>query len=172
MIQERSDRDTKRDAENAKRDEKDRLYEEEERKIEEEKERKEQEEFERWKALMQVEEAGEAAEDEKEHENKLQIFIDYIEMRKVVMLEDIAAEFKMETKDVVQRIEALESSGRLLGITDDRGKFIHITEEEYAKVTSYIERKGRVNRAELLREVNKIVRMVPTEADKEKMKQE
>ena len=121
---------------------------------------------------MQVEESGEQAEDDKDHENKLQQFVDYIEVRKTVMLEDVAAEFKMQTKDVVSRIEALEASGRLLGITDDRGKFIHITEEEYARVATYITGKGRVNRAELLREVNKIVRMVPTEADKEKIKRE
>ena len=66
------------------------------------------------------------------------MFVDYIERRKVVMLEDLAAEFKMQTKDVVQRIEALEATGRLLGITDDRGKFIHITEEEFGKVAAFI----------------------------------
>ena len=71
---------------------------------------------------------------------------------------------------MVQRIESLEASGRLLGITDDRGKFIHITEEEYGQVANYISGKGRVSRAELLKEMNKIVRMVPTEADKEKIK--
>jgi len=31
--------------------------------------------------------------------------IDFIQRRKVVMLEDVAAEFKMLTKDVVSRIE-------------------------------------------------------------------
>ena len=71
---------------------------------------------------------------------------------------------------MVSRIEALEESGRLLGITDDRGKFIHITEDEFAKVATYIQGKGRVSRVDLLREVNKLVRMVPTEADKEKIK--
>lgn len=119
---------------------------------------------------MQVEEVGEEAEDDADYENKLQGFIDYIERRKVVMLEDVAAEFKMQTKDVVQRIESLIASGRLLGITDDRGKFIHITEEEYAKVANFISGKGRVSRTELLKEVNRIVRMVPTEADKKKIK--
>ena len=44
------------------------------------------------------------------------------------MLEDLAAEFGMQTKDVVDRIEKLQETGRLLGITDDRGKYIHITE--------------------------------------------
>lgn len=43
------------------------------------------------------------------------------------MLEDLAAEFNMQTRDVVDRIQKLEESKRLYGITDDRGKFIHIT---------------------------------------------
>ncbi len=43
------------------------------------------------------------------------------------MLEDVAAEFSMQTRDVVDRIAKLEESGRLSGITDDRGKYIHIT---------------------------------------------
>lgn len=53
--------------------------------------------------------------------------IEFIERRKVVMLEDVAAEFKMLTKDVVARIDELEKEGLLSGITDDRGKYIHIT---------------------------------------------
>lgn len=43
------------------------------------------------------------------------------------MLEDVAAEFKMLTKEVVAKIEQLEKDGLLMGITDDRGKYIHIT---------------------------------------------
>ena len=43
------------------------------------------------------------------------------------MLEDLAAEFNIQTKDVVDRIQRLEEMGRLHGITDDRGKYIHIT---------------------------------------------
>ena len=46
---------------------------------------------------MQVEEVGEAAEDDEGHEDKLTKFIDYIQKRKVVMMEDVAAEFKMMT---------------------------------------------------------------------------
>ena len=121
---------------------------------------------------MQIEEVGHGEEDDADYENKLQQFIDYIQRRKVVMLEDVAAEFKLQTKDVVSRIESLEAQGRLLGITDDRGKFIHITEDEYAKIAGYLQRKGRVNRSELQKEVNRIVRMMPTEADKEMIKNE
>jgi len=88
------------------------------------------------------------------------------------MLEDLAAEFGMQTKDVVSRVEALEESGRLLGITDDRGKYIHINEKEFSKLANYIKAKGRINRADLLLEANKLVRMVPTAEDKDKIKQE
>jgi hypothetical protein len=75
-----------------------------------------------------VEEAGDKQEDQDGYENRLQEFIDYIQLRKVVMFEDIAAEFSLTTKDVIDRIQRLQESGRLQGITDDRGKFIYITE--------------------------------------------
>ena len=96
--------------------------------------------------------------------------IEFIERRKVVLLEDVAAEFKMLTKDVVTRIELLEKEGKLMGITDDRGKYIHITKEEFGSISDYIKSKGRVNRSDLFQEANKLVRMVPTEADKEYLK--
>ena len=78
--------------------------------------------------MFSVEETGVQEEDDAEYENKLAKFVEFIELRKVVMLEDLAAEFGMQTKDVVDRIEKLQETGRLLGITDDRGKYIHITE--------------------------------------------
>ena len=58
------------------------------------------------------------------------------------------------------------------GITDDRGKFIHISEQEFEAVARYIKSKGRVNKADLLLECNKLVRMVPREADKAKIKKD
>jgi len=64
--------------------------------------------------------------------------MDFIELRKVVLLDDLAAEFGMLTREVVTKIEGLEASGRLTGITDDRGKFIHITNQEFEKVAEYI----------------------------------
>ena len=52
------------------REERDRQIEEEERRIEEEKARKEQQEFESWKALMQVEEFGEAGAENLQDESQ------------------------------------------------------------------------------------------------------
>ena len=85
--------------------------------------------------------------------------IEFIERRKVVMLEDVAAEFKMLTKDVVARIEQLERENRLLGITDDRGKYIHVTRSEFDAVAEFIRGRGRLNRAELHQEANRLIRM-------------
>ena len=109
---------------------------------------------------------------DKDAEQKTQRIIDFIELRKVVMLEDVAAEFKMLTKDVVTKIQQLEQSNRLKGITDDRGKYIHITKEEFEAVAEYMNGKGRINRSDLFQEANKLVRMQPTEADKLKLKEE
>jgi len=60
----------------------------------------------------------------------------------------------------------------LLGITDDRGKYIHVTQEEFEGVANFIQNKGRVTRSDLFHEANRIVRMQPTEADKMKLKEE
>jgi len=47
------------------------------------------------------------------------------------MLEDLANEFRLPTKDVIDRIERLLATKKLTGIIDDRGKFIYITNEEF-----------------------------------------
>ncbi len=89
-----------------------------------------------------------------------------------MLFEDLAAEFNMTSKDVIDRIQRLQESGRLSGIIDDRGKFIHITDQEYEAVTRYIKMKGRVNKADLLMECNKLIRMQPKAEDKAKIKEE
>ena len=55
------------------------------------------------------------------------------------MLDDLCGEFKLVTKDVVDRIQRLLESGKLSGIIDDRGKFIYITDDEFKVRNSVIE---------------------------------
>ena len=88
------------------------------------------------------------------------------------MLEDLACEFNIATKDVVRKIESLLESGRLTGITDDRGKFIHVTREEFQGVAEYIRGKGRVSKSDLLQNSNRIVRMEPTAEAKREIEAE
>ena len=54
--------------------------------------------------MFSVDESGINQEDDEEYQNKLQQFIDYIEIRKVVLFEDLATEFNLNTKDVIDRI--------------------------------------------------------------------
>jgi hypothetical protein len=47
--------------------------------------------------------------------------------KKVVVLEDLGAEFGMKTQEVINRVRALEQLGRISGVFDDRGKFIYVS---------------------------------------------
>lgn len=167
--QRRAQQEAKEEEEEEKRRQIEEARKEEERKKKEEEENKEKEEYNKWKDMFTVDEAGDKQEEDLEYENKLQQFIEYIELRKVVLFEDLAAEFSLTSKDVIDRIQRLQESGRLQGITDDRGKFIHITEQEYEAVARYIKTKGRVNRSDLLMECNKLVRLQPRNEDKKKI---
>jgi DDRGK domain-containing protein 1 len=90
---------------------------------------------------------------------KITQLVEFIKRRKVVMVEDVAQRFQMLTKDVIERIAKLEEQGRLSGITDDRGKYIFVTPEEFEKVAQSIEQRGRVSRQDLLKECNRIIRL-------------
>ena len=52
-------------------------------------------------------------------------------------------------QDAISRVQALEEEGRITGVMDDRGKFIHISREEMAAVAGFIRDKGRVAIGEL-----------------------
>jgi DDRGK domain-containing protein 1 len=153
------------------RDEEERIK-EEERKKKELEELKEKEEYDKWRDMFSVDAEGDKQEEDAQFENKLQLFIDFITVRKVVLFEDLAAEFNLSSKEVIDRIQRLQESGRLLGICDDRGKFIHITEQEYESVARYIKSRGRVNKGDLLLECNKLVRLQPKAEDTARIKQE
>lgn len=133
--------------------------EEQERIAREEQAKKEHEAYLELAATFEVEEEGFDPDQEIESEDKLSQFIDYIREQKVVLLEQLAAHFKMKTKDVVDRIQKLISNGSLIGIIDDRGKFISITMEELQSVSKFIRQRGRVSVDELLVNSNKLINL-------------
>lgn len=111
-----------------------------------EKERAEQEEYERWRPLLSV--AAQSNDGEgngegggKEEKQMLGRFIRTVERRKVVVLEELAADFGLCTEDVVKRIKELE----LPGFFDDRGKFVHVRHDEMVVIAKWIEDNGRVS---------------------------
>ena len=47
---------------------------------------------------------------------------------KTVVLEDLAAHFKMKAQDTIDRVTQLLEQGHITGVMDDRGKFIYISQ--------------------------------------------
>jgi len=133
-----------------------------------EKELKEEETFNEWKGDFAVAESGEDNLDFS-NENLIQEFINYIKLRKVVSLEDLAGEFKMTSADLVERLKQFEDQNRICGIIDDRGKYIYLTEKELVSIEKLLVTRGRINKVDLIKECNKIIRFAPSEEDKVKI---
>ena len=111
--------------------------------------------------LMPSAEGATAAADEA---SLLTKFETLIKSRKVVILEDLAADFKMSGQAVRERLEALIEMKRLDGVLDDRGKFIYITPEEFDAVAAYVHEQGRISVSALAAASNSLVRLTPDEA--------
>eukprot|EP00210_Caulerpa_lentillifera_P005488 g5248.t1 len=107
----------------------------------------EEEEAAKWAEFITVEEKGEI--EENDEQDLMKQFVDTIKSRKIVVLEELAAEFEIRTQEVIQRIQELETQKRLTGVMDDRGKYLFIPLNEMEKVREYIESRGRVSISEL-----------------------
>lgn len=81
--------------------------------------------------------------------------------QKVVLLEDLAAHFKIKTQAAIERITDLQASGDLTGVIDDRGKFIYISQKELEDVAKFIKQRGRVSIAELAESSNDLINLNP-----------
>lgn len=125
---EMKEREMKRDEERQK--EEDLL-----RQLKEEQEKRDLAEFDKWKGGFAIAEEGEEKADI-DSEDLINDFLTYIKLRKVVSLEDLSGQFKINPNDVVDRLKILESQGKICGIVDDRGKYIYLTEKEL-QVTKY-----------------------------------
>ena len=75
----------------------------------------------------------------------------------MVLVEELAAQFALKSKDVVMRLRALESMGRLTGVMDDRGKFIYVSEDEMAAVAKFVRQRGRVAIADLSENSHRLI---------------
>ncbi len=140
-----------------------RAAEEEVRRAREERERREHEEYLKMKEAFAVEEEGfDEEEDGAEgEESKLRQFVEYIRETKVVLLEDLAAHFRMKTQDAIDRVAQLQEDGALTGVVDDRGKFIYVSKEELEAVARFIRQRGRVSIAELAESSNQLINLAP-----------
>ncbi|KAK3024304.1 hypothetical protein RJ639_043166 [Escallonia herrerae] len=165
----RESRHTKQDRYTEMRRRKDEEREAQERMLEEEaKARKAKEEeaaaleFEKWKGEFSVDAEGTTENEMQDGSQGLLFdFVEYIKNHKCIPLEDLAAEFKLRTQDCINRINSLESMGRLSGVMDDRGKYIYISLEEMKAVADYIKREGRVGISHLASKSNQFIDLEP-----------
>ena len=157
---------------------KEKLKEEEKRKLEEtlqkvkeEQQKKEDEIYNQWKDMIKIGEEGEEKKNFSD-ENVINEFLNYIKRRKVVSLEDLSGVFKISPNELVEKLNQFEKEGRILGIIDDRGKYIYVTEKEMNMIENLFIRRGRINKMDLIKECNKIIKFEPTEEDKIKIAEE
>ena len=175
LLEERRNREMEKEKElllkEKMREEAEKKLEEELKKVQEEQKKKDDEIYNQWKDMMKVGEEGEEKIDFKKEEviNK---FLDYIKIRKVVSLEDLSGTFKLNTNDIVMKLNQFENEGRILGIIDDRGKYIYITEKEMGLIEKMFMNRGRISKADLIKECNRLIRFEPTEEDKIKIAEE
>lgn len=167
MEQERKERkERERESEEKKKKEEEQKMldhahkEEEERRELMEKEKQEYEEYLKLKESFSVDAEGEEHLEDLSSESRLNEFIIYIKAAKVVMLEDLAAHFKLKTQAVIQRVQELQASGDLTGVIDDRGKFICITVEELESVAKFVKQHGRVSKADLAVSSNQLISLI------------
>ena len=153
------------------KEEEQKKLEEELKRVQEEQKKKEDEEYNKWKDMIKVGEEGEEKMDFTKEET-INKFLDYIKIRKVISLEDISGTFKLSPNEIVLKLNEFEKQGRILGIIDDRGKYIYITEKEMGLIEKMFMNRGRINKGDLIKECNRIIRFEPTEEDKIKIAEE
>lgn len=152
-----------------KQDEKEqeRLEREDEERRKKEREERELEEFNKWKGSIEVEAEGSAKAELEEKKAKLVHFADHVKREKVVLLEDLAITFSLQTQEVIDELTKAEDERRLTGVIDERGKYIYISPEEMDSVAKFIKYRGRVSIRDIAAESNKLIKMVPEQSTEE-----
>jgi len=105
--------------------------------------------YEQWKDLIQIDAAGSNSIDQGNEEETTKNFIQYVQKQKIVNLEELAAEFRLKTQDIIDKLKDLEKKDRITGVFDDRGKYIYISLDELKAVAKYMNQMGRVSIVEL-----------------------
>jgi len=170
----RAQRKAKEEAEEAERQkqkeeerEQEKLMREEEQRRKKERQEKELEEFKAWKGFIEVESEGSAKAELEEKRAKLAHLADHVKNEKVVLLEDLAITFGLQTQEVIDELKKAEDEGRLTGVIDERGKYIYISPEEMEAVARFIKYRGRVSISEIAVESNKLIKMSPEKMSEE-----
>ena len=118
---------------------------------------REDEDYYRWRSAMAVEEAGcqEEGEELLGPQDLLDQFLQEVRDQKVCILEDLGAKFEISVKRVVQLLEDLQEQELLMGVFDDRGKYISVTQAELQQLARFVNQRGRVSIEQITSEANR-----------------
>jgi len=119
--------------------------------------------YEQWKDLIQIDAAGSNTIDQGNEEETTKNFIQYVQKQKIVNLEELAAEFRLKTQDIIDKLKDLEKKDRITGVFDDRGKYIYISLDELKAVAKYMNQMGRVSIVELAEKSNQLISLKSVE---------
>jgi len=119
--------------------------------------------YDQWKDLIQIDAAGSNSIDQGNEEETTKNFIQYVQKQKIVNLEELAAEFRLKTQDIIDKLKDLEKKDRITGVFDDRGKYIYISLDELKAVAKYMNQMGRVSIVELAEKSNQLISLKSVE---------
>eukprot|EP01063_Lacrimia_lanifica_P005125 TRINITY_DN12947_c0_g1_i1.p2 TRINITY_DN12947_c0_g1~~TRINITY_DN12947_c0_g1_i1.p2 ORF type:complete len:261 (+),score=94.05 TRINITY_DN12947_c0_g1_i1:78-860(+) len=122
---------------------------------------KAQAELDQWAGMMSITADGEDDAPEDVEARYHEALLAAIHREKVVSMEALSAELDRPVEELAATMDSLLASGRLTGIHDDRGRFVHITPAEYTAVERYVRQRGRVAVADLAAESSRLVEMQP-----------
>lgn len=131
-----------REQQEAKRAEEERLLREQEKKS------KEQAEYDSWNTFLAISDGKSVS---------VQQFLSTLKTEKVLLIDEYADKVHVRSQHVIDRIRALQSSNRVTGVFDGRGRFIYITAHEMDAVASLIRDRGRATLKELATAAGEVV---------------
>lgn len=122
-------------------------------------------EFASWRDAIRVEASGEQVDGAATATSSSLLHM--IKQRGCVRLETLAAEMALRTADVLARVQELQRSGKLSGVLDDRGRFIHVGEDTLVRLKEWIVARGAFTKAELAREVSRLLTLASTQYEEQ-----
>jgi hypothetical protein len=110
-------------------------------------------EYEMWRGRLGVVDSGfNVQESDSDHNARiLCTILAQVRRERVTHIEALAAQLHETVDVVVKALETLLATGDVLGVFDDRGKFIAVSETELEQLAQLVHTRGRVSSSELAR---------------------
>ncbi|WAR21495.1 DDRGK-like protein [Mya arenaria] len=153
-LQEKAEKKRQREMELQEREEK----RDREKKLEAQRKKEDEREKQEEEARLEDEKKAREEQEKRDHE-------EYLKLKEAFSSQSLLQEFINYIKDCINRIQDLQTDGRLTGVVDDRGKFIYITVEELEAVAKFIKQHGRVSIRELAESSSRLINLNPDNAD-------